>query len=942
MRRKYIIAVAAALLLAGPVFAVFKEKNIGQTLNVLRCELQEQNEKLEKLRGKFRERNDRQHAAMRKKMIESNELALILYSQDQDYTFDMTYALKQVMQKNESFDRNRLPYDEIVSWLDIEIDRYERLTEALRRLPPAGEIIEDIPDSLYTSSSGMIYGLRRRPGDKPRASQNPRPAAQEPAVREPAKEEQHEEEPSEEETSHTASLLVSILTGNGLEGAESGVSDGLLGEVASATAEDQDNRMVYRLDEEQQEDRDTCMAYALNMLRMYKSLREDFTKDSEHYADMRERLEGNYDYALKRYRQIQRHIFIDGQDNYFSVLKNLPSYAMEAFKDAGTKYSAVELHHEEGHEHNHSDSEWRGPVIKYLLWFVLGYMVIATVLSTLIMTLAGRLTRKSRGEKWRLRRGCISLLCGVVIFTVSLMIAGKSVHHNFIQFASGLLLNFCWLMIAILVSMLIRTEPRQVKDTMKSYIPVVLIGFFVIFIRIIFIPNNLVNLILPPLLLVFAVWQWVIWRRFRKEIQRGDRIYSLLTFIVLAACTVMSWAGYVLLSVQVLMWWLFQIAALSTVTAVQVLLDRYESSVLKKSFVRYKAENKGISDKGEGAFIEVSWFYDLIRMAVMPVVAVLTVPVSIWLASGVFDLTAVCMELFFKPFFDLADADGNAILHLSVFRLVLVICLFYVFKYLAYAIRSFYRHIKLQKLMRDTGKDYVRANEVNLTLANNVIAILVWGGYAFMVIKVLKIPMKSVTMVLTGLSAGIGLALKDVLNNFIYGIQLMSGRLRVGDYIECDGIRGKVESITYQSTQIETLDGAIMAITNTTLFNKNFQNLTRNNSYECVKIPVGVAYGSDVEKVRSLLTEAMKSLDTKDKYGRHIIDQKRGITVAFSGFGDSSVDLIVKQFVLVEEEITYIAKAKEIIYNTLNENSIEIPFPQRDVYIRKFDKGDES
>ena len=936
MRKKHIIAIAAAmLLLAGPIFAVFKEKNIGQTLNVLRCELQEQNEKLEEFQDNFRKENEVQRTKMRKSMIESNELALILYSQDQDYTFDMTYALKLVMQRNESFDKNRLPYDELVSWFDIEIDRYERLAEALRRLPPAAEIVDDIPDSLYTSSSGMIYGLRRRPGDRPKATSAPNPA-----VQMPAKEELHEEESHDEEAPHATNILVSILTGNGLEGAQSGVSDGLLSEVASAT--DEDTHMVYRLDEEQQEDRDTCMAYALNMLRLYKSLREDFTKDSEHYADMRERLEGNYDYALKRYRQIQRHIFIDGQDNYFSVLKTLPAYTRKAFKEAKTKYSAVELHHEEGHEHHHADSEWRGPVIRNLLWFVLGFMVIATVLSTLIMSLIGRLKRKSSSENYRLRKTCTSMLCGVIVFAVSLMIAGKFVNHNFIQFASRLLLNFCWLMIAILVSLLIRTEPRQVKTTMKSYIPVVLMGFFVIFIRIIFIPNNLVNLIFPPLLLIFAVWQWAVFRRSRKELQRGDRIYALLTFIVLAACTVMSWAGYVLLSVQVLMWWLFQIAALSTVTAVQVLLDRYESSVLKKSFVRYKAENKGISDKGEGAFIEVSWFYDLIRMAMMPVMAVLTVPVSIWLASGVFDLTAVCMELFFRPFFDLADADGNAILHLSVFRLVLVICLYYVFKYLAYAIRSFYRHIKLQKLMRDTGKDYVRANEVNLTLANNIIAILVWGGYAFMVIKVLKIPMKSVTMVLTGLSAGIGLALKDVLNNFIYGIQLMSGRLRVGDYIECDGIRGKVESITYQSTQIETLDGAIMAITNTTLFNKNFQNLTRNNSYECVKIPVGVAYGSDVEKVRSLLTDAMKSLDTKDKYGRHIIDQKRGITVAFSGFGDSSVDLIVKQFVLVEEEIAYVARAKEIIYNTLNENGIEIPFPQRDVYIRKFDKGDES
>ncbi len=186
-----------------------------------------------------------------------------------------------------------------------------------------------------------------------------------------------------------------------------------------------------------------------------------------------------------------------------------------------------------------------------------------------------------------------------------------------------------------------------------------------------------------------------------------------------------------------------------------------------------------------------------------------------------------------------------------------------------------------------------------------------------------------------GLATGIGLALKDVLNNFIYGIQLMSGRLRVGDYIDCDGIRGKVDSISYQSTQIETLDGSIMAITNTALFNKNFKNLTKNNSYELVKIPVGVHYGADIETVRAVLLDALKELQVKDKYGRNIVEPKNGIVVAFDNFGDSSVDLTVKQFVLVDQEAVYIAKAKELIYNALNRNGIEIPFPQRDVYIRK-------
>lgn len=95
-----------------------------------------------------------------------------------------------------------------------------------------------------------------------------------------------------------------------------------------------------------------------------------------------------------------------------------------------------------------------------------------------------------------------------------------------------------------------------------------------------------------------------------------------------------------------------------------------------------------------------------------------------------------------------------------------------------------------------------------------------------------------------------------------------------------------------------------------------------------------MSYGTDVEKVRKLLLEASQKLMTRDKYGRNIVDAKRGITVTLDNFGDSSIDIALKQYVLVEERYGYIARAQELIYNTLNENGIEIPFPQRDVYIK--------
>ncbi|MBR1869144.1 MAG: mechanosensitive ion channel family protein, partial [Bacteroidales bacterium] len=322
-------------------------------------------------------------------------------------------------------------------------------------------------------------------------------------------------------------------------------------------------------------------------------------------------------------------------------------------------------------------------------------------------------------------------------------------------------------------------------------------------------------------------------------------------------------------------------------------------------------------------------------MVVMPLAAILSSPWSIKLALDVFDLSEIYNTIFNTMFFNLKDASGNEIVRLSFRMIIIATSLFFVFRFVNYLLRSLYRELKIGQLIRTSGKAHIHTNEVNLTLANNVISILVWGVYIIITFILIKIPTGALSIIAAGLATGVGLAMKDILNNFIYGIQLMSGRLRVGDWVECDGVRGKVSEINYQSTQLETVDGAVMSFLNTALFNKNFKNLTRNNAYEFVKISVGVSYGTDVEKVRVHLLEALKALQKKDKYDRDIVDLSRGVSVTFDEFGGSSVDLAVKQFVLVSEKVGYIARAKEVIYNTLNENGIEIPFPQVDVHMKE-------
>jgi small-conductance mechanosensitive channel len=288
----------------------------------------------------------------------------------------------------------------------------------------------------------------------------------------------------------------------------------------------------------------------------------------------------------------------------------------------------------------------------------------------------------------------------------------------------------------------------------------------------------------------------------------------------------------------------------------------------------------------------------------------------------------------FYPFLDITAIT------LSLYKVLLAVGLYFVFRYIEYAACSLYRVFKIRDTIAKSGTGLLRDNEINLTLANNVIWLVTWGLFIVVLIGILKIPTKSLNVIAAGLAAGLGFAMKDILNNFFYGVQLMSGRVRVGDTLECDGIRGTVENISYQTTVIRAVDGSMIAFPNATLFSKTFKNLTKSDSYEYIALPVGVAYGTDVEKARRAIIRAMKPLCKPDKFGRATVKPSYGIQVTVKGFGDSSVDLVVKQFVLVDQRYAYVARANEIIYKSLADNGIEIPFPQRDVYVKTVPDSD--
>ena len=147
-KRKTICILFALLAIALPALAVFTGMDLDATLANLRRELSHDYQQISQTQEELKVYYEGQHEQMVEIAKKCNDLSLMLYSQKQDYTFDLSYALEKVTQEYEDFNKNRTPYDRIVTKLSIEINRYARLIESLRRLPPELKDVELVPDSL--------------------------------------------------------------------------------------------------------------------------------------------------------------------------------------------------------------------------------------------------------------------------------------------------------------------------------------------------------------------------------------------------------------------------------------------------------------------------------------------------------------------------------------------------------------------------------------------------------------------------------------------------------------------------------------------------------------------------------------------------------------------------------------------------------------------------
>ena len=871
--KKFLSLAALLLLFAIPAGSVLKEKDLARTLGVLKAELQTTYEQQQAFMQSYEQQGMQQHKQLIWYMHQCEQIGLMLYSQSTDNTFDMAYACQQAANLKRDLDSRNSKmrqYDKFIARLKQEIERTDYLIRSLKRMPPVIDA-----DSILSSSDSVLFQAIDSLAGKKDSLLIARESMDEEKIA--IMEEENKEIPDDEEETLEPLFLTRA----------------------------------------QRRDRDACILFADTIRGNMQRFLENLEAENTYYQSVREKVLELDEYAQSRYRLLQENIFRNGGANYFSVLASLPMQMMMAKSTIDMKYKPFE-----GHERLYS--EWRGATVLFISIFLVFYLALALGISYIV--LRWLLPKKWRGPDFKVKRTMLNNVVGIALFAIIVMLVRAFAQRNFIQMGTGLIINIAWLLEAIFLSLYVRLKGEQMRHAAIIYTPLMVLAFIVILFRIVLIPNTLVSLIFPPILLAFNIWQYVVAKRHRQYLPMLDKVYTHITDIALIFSCIAAWIGYTLLAVQVMIWWTFQLAAIMTITFIYDLTKKYEARYLLRRIgtgTTDMSRHELLRRMKKGEFIDQTWFYDLFCRTIVPILAVLSVLVSIYWAAQVFEMTSLCKKIFMRDI-----VNQTNIIRISLFWVCMAAALFFVFRYVNYALRSFYLHYRKQLSDDNTA--------INKTLARNIIGILCWGLYIILVLIIFKVPRDGISIVGAGLATGLGFAMQSILENFFYGISLMTGRIHVGDYIECDGIAGKVESITYQSTQITTTDGSVIAFLNSALFSKNFKNMTRNHRYELIKIPIGVAYGTDIEQVRQLLIEAITPIcKEKNGAGQTITDTDIPVSVAFSDFGDSSVDLKVGIWMLVEEKFALTARIKEVIYNTLNKNGIEIPFPQRDVHIKE-------
>lgn len=264
-----------------------------------------------------------------------------------------------------------------------------------------------------------------------------------------------------------------------------------------------------------------------------------------------------------------------------------------------------------------------------------------------------------------------------------------------------------------------------------------------------------------------------------------------------------------------------------------------------------------------------------------------------------------------------APVPGLGLSALVLLRLLVLLAA--VFWFASWLKRFFFK-----RFLTDSGLD--RALQYTVAQIVGYLVLIVGAAIA---LTNAGIDLSALAIFAGAIGVGLGFGLQDIARNFVSGLVILIERpIQIGDRIEVEKVAGLVKKIRARSTTVLTNDNIAMIVPNSKFIEETVTNWSLNDPKVRFRVPIGVAYGSDVEQVRQLLLEVAREHPQALKNPEP--------TVFFDGFGESSLDF---ELAVWSSEMSYRPRRfrsdlNYAIERKLRAAGIEIPFPQRDVHVR--------
>jgi len=266
------------------------------------------------------------------------------------------------------------------------------------------------------------------------------------------------------------------------------------------------------------------------------------------------------------------------------------------------------------------------------------------------------------------------------------------------------------------------------------------------------------------------------------------------------------------------------------------------------------------------------------------------------------------------PLFKLGDTS------LTLASLIVFICALVLVFLLEYLLRRYLMRRVLQRTQFHPSMQYA---------IGKIVGYLFIATGFYVALKVVGIDLSSLAFIAGAVGVGLGFGLQNIISNFVSGLIILAERpISIGDRVQLGELTGAVSKINLRSTNIITNDNITIIVPNSEFITSKVTNWSYGDPKVRLRVPIGVAYGTDPEKVKRLLLEVASENSQ--------VLKEPPPEVFFENFGDSSLnfELGVWTDVVASQPRRFRSNLNFAIERKMRENQIEIPFPQRDLHLR--------